>query len=83
MDGDYLFDCLKNIAFSGGHECDECPARSIVGVSCGFSCKLVLEEVGERSELGEEFWSWRANSCTSSIIIILIIITVGSGGDET
>lgn len=48
MDGDYLFDCLKNIAFSGGHECDECPASAIVGVSYGFLCKLVLEEVAEK-----------------------------------
>lgn len=77
MDGDYLFDCLRNIATSGGggHECDECPASTIVGIFYGFSCKLVLEEVTE-NELWEEFWCWRANSCTSSIII-LIIVSVG------
>lgn len=45
MNGDYLFDCLKNITFSGAHECDECPACAIVDISYGFLCKLVLEEV--------------------------------------
>lgn len=37
--------------FSRGHECDKCPASSIVGVSYGFSCKLVLEEV-----TGKQAW---------------------------